>query len=524
MPNGPASSDDLLSAFRDGELTGAEADAAARLLEESADARSEVEDYQALSELLRPLAGEKAPDGLRAAVMRRIERESLLTAAPSEVRGRRRSRRFWVFGTLLAGSVAALVVAFGRFSDSVRPAGDRTVADARPAASAADRAPSPRGEAVGGGFGGGRGTGLGDGLVPGLAASNGTEKFGMAGVDAPPAGALPGDSYSYTDVTENGRVMVVEATVVDVNLALNQLQYLLAKNSIEPQAVSTEEFQRHSDAPAADGSGDAELGVLVVSDPAQIEAALKEAGRQSHLFVNLQLAGVYASETTVRDKELAPLALAERRAFGPAVDAVREELEGRGMRSSAGAAAGQARASVRTDLPKRGGEPSQVLENDSRSFDSHSAEPKDEKAGADPSAATSAADSVPPDAVEKSATLNYQQIVNVSRADVERRLNESPDNLGRRDHQLSDLPYGGAAGLPESQDWSFGDANAGQQNGPAAGSLEQESTRFLKQHGQRRLKMLVLLQATDASRRMKTATDPPSRLPVEAPQPVRKKG
>ena len=58
------SSEDLISAYLDGELTPSEREAVERLLETSAEARQELEAYQALSGLLHELPRQRAPAGV----------------------------------------------------------------------------------------------------------------------------------------------------------------------------------------------------------------------------------------------------------------------------------------------------------------------------------------------------------------------------------------------------------------------------------------------------------------------------
>lgn len=105
--------DDLLSAYFDHEVTPAERAAAEELLERDVAARQELEEIGGLSELLKSLPHETAPDFLLAAALQRAERETLFehAAAPVAV-ARPRRRREWmvVLVGLLTTSAAVLLM------------------------------------------------------------------------------------------------------------------------------------------------------------------------------------------------------------------------------------------------------------------------------------------------------------------------------------------------------------------------------------------------------------------------------
>lgn len=106
--------DDLLSAYFDHEVTPAECAAAEQLLERDVAARQELEEIGGLSDLLRSLPHETAPDFLLPATLQRAERETLFAsaaAAPVAV-ARPRRRREWlvVLAGLLTTSAAVLLM------------------------------------------------------------------------------------------------------------------------------------------------------------------------------------------------------------------------------------------------------------------------------------------------------------------------------------------------------------------------------------------------------------------------------
>lgn len=523
MSNGRPLPDDVLSAWRDGELSAAEREEVARLLEESADARAEWEDYQALSEVLRTLPDEKAPDGLRAAVMRRIERESLLAAAATPaLPAPRRGRRFWIIGTLVASSAAGLLIAFNAMRDRGGRIGEGMVASAPTPRSEARRLGRPSGgESVEFGRSGGESEALTGRTLAVAEDRLGETRFGMADSARPPLGAQPGDSYSYAEVSDDGQVMVVEATVVDVDLALNRLQYLLAKNSIEPQTVALDDFAR---SPIANSATNGEFGVYVVSDPEQIRAALADANEESGLFKSVHMTGVLPPP---EDAALGASANAagnwpdgtDRRAFArdtvaeqlrdrdavvdtPVLDRARMSLPAERFTGAAPAQEPAASAGAGTGLTQAGR--SEVgKEVEAIVAPKPTAEP----------AAAAIADTAA--VADKEAAFGYQQVVNVSRAAIDEQLRQ--ESLVR---QNAEGGLGGGEGrgvqsnsffvLPEQTPEPFSDLQARL-------STEQKAQ---ADKARQKVRLLVLLQAepTEAPKVEAGASFQP---PVEAPQPAR---
>lgn len=127
---------ELLSAYHDGEVTPMERAEVERLLADEVRAQREVDELRDLSTTLSSSGGESAPEGLYEAVMRRIERESLLpspSVTPSERQESRPTSAAWVGIAAAVTTIAAgLLVAVGMMGN---PADPPVVADTnRPAA------------------------------------------------------------------------------------------------------------------------------------------------------------------------------------------------------------------------------------------------------------------------------------------------------------------------------------------------------------------------------------------------------
>lgn len=546
MSNGRPHPEDLISAYRDGELAAAEREEAARLLEDSADARTELEDYQSLSELLRGVPEEQAPTGFRAAVMERIGPETTPTSALVRPESGGRGRRFWLIGTLLAGSAAGLVFAIGSFQDRIAKRGERTVA-----ATTRDPAPSGRpavtrvtsGAAVEGfgRSGGESGTRLSFGVeaVP-AEVGHPSVTNSVAAAGRPPADAIPGDVYSYADVTEDGEVIVVEATVVDVKLALNQLQYLLRKSEIRLQETGTEDqgaVRELGVAEDLDGVREAEparaeLGVLVVSDPAQVDAVLKQAREQTDLFYDVRFTGVLDPSSALgRQITLAHVpsdpaagtmrgAETEDRASLAAdpISAADAPVAPRGRASIPDQAFRGAAAPRPAGLSDRPADSAAGAVAPGRSEAAPGAEEAAERGGSDPS-----------------GDVDYQQLVKVPKAELASQLQQrsfykrsEPESLG-----VGGGLGGGASryytGPPESsQIDSYQEVEAessdlklqeARQPPAAPKALAQQAP---AQQALRKVRLLVLLES-QSDKSLKARADGPA-APVEAPQPAPKKG
>lgn len=101
-------SDERLSAWLDDELSLEERAEFEKKLNSSPELRQELEELQRLSSLVKSAVPAKAPDELRGAIMRAVERESLMPASGSEA-SPSSSRNMLL---AIAGMAAALIVAF----------------------------------------------------------------------------------------------------------------------------------------------------------------------------------------------------------------------------------------------------------------------------------------------------------------------------------------------------------------------------------------------------------------------------
>jgi hypothetical protein len=131
--------DEELSAYHDGELSPTERAAVERRLAESVDDRTTLEAYGDLSRELASLSPVKAPQELRAAVLRRIQSLSTQPQSAATRRGRGARRSWMLWGASLA-AVAGLLLAValsGRFGRDDAQLADASVVTGQAAPSAA---------------------------------------------------------------------------------------------------------------------------------------------------------------------------------------------------------------------------------------------------------------------------------------------------------------------------------------------------------------------------------------------------
>lgn len=316
--------DERLSAYLDGELSPRERDEVRRLLDESPEVQGDLDELTALSETLQSLPRESAPEETASAVLKRIERESLLRANPSptaeaQVRrprpagsadaAERPGPRSWI---MAIGSVAATVAAVVILLRLPPPA---TVERSETA---------PSGSAVA----------QRDSAMPGLSdeaadsrvspAENGAadelSAIGRKQEAVPPTsdqsrsmaaaeGVSPKVDWSDVEIgevvpyfqTEGDRVAVVEVTVVDIHRGLGAMRVLLARNSV-PQMDTAD---------PAEGGGSAEtdrqnnrpLALYVETSEQQLTSTLAELRKDSS-FVDLRLQPpVAADQLAMLEKE-----------------------------------------------------------------------------------------------------------------------------------------------------------------------------------------------------------------------------
>lgn len=123
------STEDLISAYYDGELTPAERETVERLLETSAEARQTLDVYRALSGLMHELPQQRAPAEFADAVMRAAERRTLFPVAPGSAAAlvarsaspRRRWNRRTLWVTAVTTSAAAMLLFMVKFTAKQPP-------------------------------------------------------------------------------------------------------------------------------------------------------------------------------------------------------------------------------------------------------------------------------------------------------------------------------------------------------------------------------------------------------------------
>ncbi len=302
----PLPTDDLLSAFHDGEITPAERAAAEQRLATSADARREFSEFQQISALLKELPPARLPSEFPQQVLQAIEREMLIPSQPvdSTDAARTQSTRRWIGAAAVLTSAAGLLLLVRALDDRpgrevpkgqglagvprLQSAPVEVAADS-PLPMAADDSVSLAGKSD---------------LAAGAAGQNGvfanapTNTFTRARI----AGGASGDKFVLdqaalrnADVgelvraiqqTEAGEVAVVFLTVVDCKEGLDGLQFLLTKNHI---TRSEEEAKVKVDrlSPPA-GGADEMQAVLVKSNAAQLATALNQL-RQEKYLQNLEV-------------------------------------------------------------------------------------------------------------------------------------------------------------------------------------------------------------------------------------------
>ena len=230
------SPDDLLSAYFDGELSSQNRADVERLLQTSSEARRELDEIGALSQLLRSLPSDAAPDELAPSVLQRAERDSLLSAVQPEtpVSGRTRAWAI-VAGGLVATTAAAFLVM------SQINTGPPEV-DFSPLKTSALEAPAKQGAVK-------------------TASADARPSPEVADVGAPvqpPARVLEINDLRNAKIgerffkTSSDRVAIVEVTVVDVKKAFGEFQVLLMENSI-PQIVTKKDLLADAGNESRDG-------------------------------------------------------------------------------------------------------------------------------------------------------------------------------------------------------------------------------------------------------------------------------
>ncbi len=522
MSNGFPQSNDLISAFHDGELAEHDRKAAEQFLEESADSRAELEDYRALSDLLRELPPVSAPAGLRAAVMRRIVPQAPVSATQAIVSRPKRTWRFKIglVATALTAAAAMLVMLvrqdrekngllvadFEQGEASTSPEwADSDAVSLELAEQPSDVPAAPS-------------------SLDALGSTGGVAAAGTAA--RPPDGFSIGDVYTYLEQTPEGDVMVVKAVVVDVRRAAQQLQVLLSRIEIPTVAVAaSNEYGRsfRGGATPALSPADAtqDVALYVETDPGRMNAALSSLGDEDE-FLSWSYAGVLdQSQPAAQQSALSYYGTVPT----PSV-AEPDTGDASLMRERERMAASGPRPAARGSVPDRG-------------FRRAAENPADEREILPPTTARAlplrqqtqpagraggAVEEKREGAEFADMTNGYQTILNVPRAELEQQLtlsnaaSQSAEPLSRSLQEP--VNEGGAADL----DAKLEDATKAKQLAKEKAQDGQFADRVAQSQQQRRLRLLFVLEPEPmAGKAAKAKADQQRQAPVEAP-PARKKG
>jgi hypothetical protein len=293
--------DNLLSAFHDGEIAPAERAAAEQRLATSTDARREMSEYQQISSLLNELPRNRLPSEFPQQVLQAIEREMLIPSRPIDSMAPERSPspRRWIGAAAVLTSAAGLLLLVRALDDRAghdlakghRVAGTQN-APAAPVDVVADSAlPMVAENSVT--LGGKNDLAAGAAGQNGLFANAPANTVTRSRIASGAAGdkfVLDQTSLRTADVgevvraiqqTEGDEVAVVFLTVVDRQEGLDGLQFLLAKNRFT-RSEDEAKAKSDRDAPSAKRADEMQA-VLVQSDVAQLATALKQLGQEKYL-------------------------------------------------------------------------------------------------------------------------------------------------------------------------------------------------------------------------------------------------
>ena len=293
--------DNLLSAFHDGEMTPAERAAVEQRLAASADARCELSEFKQISALLKELPRDRLPSEFPQQVLQAIEREMLIPSQPVDPTdaARTSSSRRWIGAAAVLTSAAGLLLLVRALDDRAGrdvmqgqrlagvqnvPAAPVEVAADSPVLMAADDSVSlDRKSDVAAGT-------AGQNSVVANALRNTFTRARIAGGASGDKFVLDQSALRTADVgevvraieqTEGDEVAVVFLTVVDRQEGLNGLQLLLTKNRFTRSEEEANGNGGRLSSPA--GDADEMQAVLVKSDAAQLATALQQLGQEKYL-------------------------------------------------------------------------------------------------------------------------------------------------------------------------------------------------------------------------------------------------
>lgn len=294
----PLPTDELLSAFHDGEVTSGERAAVEQRLVTSADARRELSEIREISALLKELPRDRLPSEFPQQVLQAIEREMLIPSQAADSTESSAARvtpaRRWIGAAAVLTSAAGLLLLLRTLDDPAgrdgkepqhlagspnwnsAPAG---VATDSPSAMNGSVSVVQDGDVAAGAAG-----------LNAVIANSQTNTFGgarLAGSEnlffdqAALGTAEVGDVVRAIQRTEGDEVAVVLLTVVDRQQGLEGLQLLLSNNQF---ARSEEVANTKADRGSSPTNGTDEMqAVLVMSDAAQLETALKQLRQEKYL-------------------------------------------------------------------------------------------------------------------------------------------------------------------------------------------------------------------------------------------------
>ncbi|MFM9961594.1 MAG: anti-sigma factor family protein [Planctomycetaceae bacterium] len=299
----PLPTDDLLSAFHDGEVTSAERAAVEQRLATSADARRELSEIREISALLKELPRDRLPSEFPQQVLQSIEREMLIPSQPTDSTELSSARvsptRRWIGAAAVLTSAAGLLLLLRTLDDPAGRDGKKaqhlagSPSPYSAPAGAANDSPLPTaksdsvplvqpGDVAAGA--------AGQNAVVANSPTNTLDGARMAGgfagenlfFDQAALGtAEVGDVVRAIQRTEGDEVAVVLLTVVDRQQGLEGLQLLLSNNQF---ARSEEVANTKSNRVSSPRSGSDEMqAVLVQSDAAQLATALKQLRQEKYL-------------------------------------------------------------------------------------------------------------------------------------------------------------------------------------------------------------------------------------------------
>lgn len=496
---------ELISAYFDGEVTAAERAAVEKVLAESAEARAELAAYQVLSAALRGGDGATPTIDVSQAVLEAIAGERpevrglARLAGPANV-AKGRFSRLLPLGFAAALAMVALIGIGWRMSFHVGPMEvpvadaelekaneaqppplDSPIAESESSldAMAEPAPPMARPES------GGEAPTLADSPATASEAAETAPSVAGSLVDQHLVPGNMGNVYSFVDQTGAEEILVLRAQVRDLPGAMKHIQDVLTRNSIHSGTISpSEEFLGLAVGEAVPRE---DRAVYVESDAEQVKLALddlqRELGSDPNAIVDASLAGVLVSDAQWMLRFAAP----DGRGGMPGLGVQAEGMEGAGVR-------------MRSVLPRSDSPPSQGMRAGEAGSSASTRGPVSSGLSRPMSAPVPDSQSTP--AVDEERNEGFQTIVNVSNTLIQRQLRERssvpsvPGSLDFKSETNTDsfaVPPQVPRPVPSESSVERGrlDARGGVGGGDM---LERQNTPQARKPGERRLRMLVMLQ------------------------------